>query len=190
MKRSVAALIGFVLAALALVAGPAWAASATAATPYCGIQWGSLEKGVTTGTVGPEVGTLTDLRAGRHACYDRLVLDVQGRSAGYTVRYVPELVQGGSGHVVHVDGGARLEIVADLLATDAGGNRLYDPADPGHAVDVSGFGTFRQVASLGNVEAREVVGLGVRARLPFRVFELDGPGSGSRLVVDVAHRWS
>lgn len=30
---------------------------------------------------------------------------------------------------------------------------------------------------------------GVRARLPFRVFVLDGPGSGSRLVVDVAHRW-
>ncbi len=31
--------------------------------------------------------------------------------------------------------------------------------------------------------------LGVRARLPFRTFVLPGPGSGSRLVVDVAHRW-
>jgi hypothetical protein len=29
----------------------------------------------------------------------------------------------------------------------------------------------------------------VRARLPFRVFVLRGPGSGSRLVIDVAHRW-
>jgi len=29
----------------------------------------------------------------------------------------------------------------------------------------------------------------VRARLPFRVLTLDGPGSGSRLVVDVAHYW-
>jgi hypothetical protein len=29
----------------------------------------------------------------------------------------------------------------------------------------------------------------VRARLPFRVFSLAGPGAGSRLVIDVAHRW-
>jgi hypothetical protein len=33
------------------------------------------------------------------------------------------------------------------------------------------------------------IGLGVRARLPFRVFALAGPGGGSRLVIDVAHRW-
>jgi hypothetical protein len=32
-------------------------------------------------------------------------------------------------------------------------------------------------------------GLGVRARLPFRAFVLAGPADGSRLVVDVAHRW-
>jgi len=25
--------------------------------------------------------------------------------------------------------------------------------------------------------------------LPFKVYTLDGPGSGSRLVVDVAHYW-
>ncbi|ADG76293.1 hypothetical protein Cfla_3416 [Cellulomonas flavigena DSM 20109] len=36
---------------------------------------------------------------------------------------------------------------------------------------------------------REQFGLGVRARLPFRAFVLAGPGSGSRLVVDVAHQW-
>jgi hypothetical protein len=29
----------------------------------------------------------------------------------------------------------------------------------------------------------------VRARLPFRVLTLDGPGAGTRLVIDVAHRW-
>ena len=33
------------------------------------------------------------------------------------------------------------------------------------------------------------IGLGVRARLPYRVFVLDGSGGGSRLVIDVAHRW-
>jgi hypothetical protein len=45
------------------------------------------------------------------------------------------------------------------------------------------------VASAGSFEGYTSLGLGVRARLPFQVFTLDGPGSGSRLVVDVAHFW-
>jgi hypothetical protein len=190
MKRSMAAVLGFVLAVLALVAGSAvLAGPATAAQPYCGIRWGSLEKSVTRDLT-LDTGPLVDIRAGRHACYDRLVLDLAGPDlGGYTVRYVREIVQDGSGHVVPVRGGARLEIVAGLMATDAHDNRPYAPANPLEAVDVSGFRTLRQVASLSNFEALEQVGLGVRARLPFRVFELDGPGHGSRLVIDVAHRW-
>ena len=39
------------------------------------------------------------------------------------------------------------------------------------------------------VRCQTTVGLGTHARLPFRVTVLQGPGSGSRLVVDVAHRW-
>jgi hypothetical protein len=65
----------------------------------------------------------------------------------------------------------------------------YSPADPARAVNVTGFRTLRQVAFLGTHEAQTQIGLGVRARLPFRVFLLAGPGNGSRLVVDVAHRW-
>ena len=45
------------------------------------------------------------------------------------------------------------------------------------------------MAFAGTFEAVTQIGLGVRARLPFRVFTLDGPGNGSRLVIDVAHRW-
>ena len=48
---------------------------------------------------------------------------------------------------------------------------------------------FRQVAWAGSFEGYSSLGLGVRARLPFRVFALDGPDAGSRLVVDVAHFW-
>jgi hypothetical protein len=57
---------------------------------------------------------------------------------------------------------------------------------------VSGFTTFRQVASAGSFEGVSSIGLGVRARLPFRVVTASGiPGSanGVRVVVDVAHRW-
>jgi hypothetical protein len=188
VKRSIGALIGLVLAALALVAGPAGAAPAPTATSYCGIRWGSLEKSVTR-PITPATGTLTGVRAGRHTCYDRLVLDVHGHSAGYVVRYVPQLLHEGSGAVVDVDGGARLQVVARLLQVDEHGAVLFAPADELHLADVTGFRTFRQVVSLGGFEGLEQVGLGVRARLPFRVFELDGPGSGSRIVLDVAHRW-
>jgi hypothetical protein len=56
-------------------------------------------------------------------------------------------------------------------------------------VDVSGFRTFRQAYWGGTFEGTTVVGLGVRARLPFRVFSLPGKGDRTRFVVDVAHRW-
>jgi hypothetical protein len=45
------------------------------------------------------------------------------------------------------------------------------------------------LASAGSFEGQTTIGLGVRARLPFRVFTLDGPGNGSRIVIDVAHHW-
>ncbi len=181
MKRSVAALLGIILAAtLALVAAPA-----SAAGPYCGIRWGSLVKVADPGSH----GTLQDLRSGRHACYDRLVLDVAGgRVAGYHVGYVDTLAKDGSGEVVPVRGGAKLQVVARVPAY-VDSRATYDPARDDEALDVAGYRTFRQVAWLGSFEAHSTVGLGVRARLPFRVFVLDGPGHGSRLVVDVAHRW-
>lgn len=56
-------------------------------------------------------------------------------------------------------------------------------------VDVTGDDTLRQVAVAGSFEGRTTFGVGVRARLPMWVFVLDGPGTGSRLVIDVAHRW-
>jgi hypothetical protein len=56
-------------------------------------------------------------------------------------------------------------------------------------VDVGGFRTIRQIAMVdAQVEAHEtLMALGVRARLPIRVLVI--PGSTSRVVVDVAHRW-
>ena len=63
------------------------------------------------------------------------------------------------------------------------------PGQPLRATNVAGYQTFRQVADAGSFEGQTTVGLGVRARLPFRAFILAGPGDGSRLVVDVAHRW-
>jgi hypothetical protein len=69
-------------------------------------------------------------------------------------------------------------------AYDDSGASTYTFADESELVDVSGYQTFRQVAWAGSFEGESTVGLGVRARLPFRVYTLPG-----RIVVDVAHRW-
>ncbi|HET7303785.1 MAG TPA: hypothetical protein VFJ12_04435 [Segeticoccus sp.] len=168
---------------VAVSSGAADAGPATlqgAAAPYCGIHWGSLARTSTRMTT----ARLTDVRAGRHGCFDRLVLDLSGhdRRSGYTVRYVTHVRADGSGQVVPVRGGARLSVTANAPTTHAWSN-------PREVVDVTGFRTFRQVAWAGSFEGHSTLGVGVRARLPFRVFTLDGPGTGTRLVLDVAHRW-
>jgi hypothetical protein len=134
-------------------------------------------------------GALTNVRGGRHDCYDRLVMDINGPRNGFRVEYVPQVTQDGSGAVVPLRGGAFLQIVLRNPAYNSAGNLTYNPANRKELVNVTGWQTFRQVADAGTFEGQTTIGLGVRARLPFRVFSLAGPGGGSRVVVDVAHRW-
>lgn len=173
-----------VLAALSMLfAGTVLTAPSAAAAPYCGQVWGSLDKGVP----GMSSGQLTGVRAAPHTCYDRLVLDVNAPLTAWSVRYVDQIIADGSGNVVPVAGGARLEVVARVginpYSTWFGrpGTNLVNTS--------SGFQTFKQVVSAGSFEGVTTVGLGVRARLPFRAFVLPGPGNGSRLVIDVGHYW-
>lgn len=160
-------------------------ATAAATRAYCGITWGSLTK-VHDST---RSASLVTVRAGRHACYDRLVLEFSGKVDGYKVGYVPAVRMDGSGKVVPVAGGARLQLTVGAAAYDAKGKLTYRFGNPARLVNVTGYRTFRQVAWAGSFEGYTSIGLGVRARLPFRVFTLDGPGTHTRLVIDVAHRW-
>ena len=155
--------------------------------PYCGITWGSLGK--TNGTSHTS-GTVDNVRAGRHTCFDRLVIDVDDVPASMTfdVRYVDSVRAEGSGKAIPLVGDADLQIVLRAPAYEAG-VPTYSPKNPSQLANVSGWSTFRQVAFAGSFEGQSTVGLGVRARLPFRAYVLDGPGGGARLVVDVAHRW-
>lgn len=181
-------------AAAALAVGLATAASPAGATvgrassvTTCAVSWGSLPRSATTATT--SVGALTNVRAGRHTCFDRLVLDVaNARGAGYDVRYVSAVYADGSGALVPLRGGAKLQVIARTPAYDAAGQATYRPARSAELVDVAGFSTFRQVAWAGSFEGQSTIGLGVRARLPFRAFTLVDEGR-TRLVIDVAHRW-
>ncbi|MFK5634416.1 MULTISPECIES: hypothetical protein [unclassified Ornithinimicrobium] len=173
----------------AAVGGTAGVAThAATTTSSCGLVWGSLAKGNGTAHT---TGTLTDVRAGRHSCFDRLVLDVHDvpGTLTYDVRYVDTVRGDGSGLAVPLAGGADLRVVLRAPAYDGRGRPTYAVADRDELVDVDGWSTFRQVAWAGSFEGQTTLGLGVRARLPFRVLVLDGPGDGARLVVDVAHRW-
>ncbi|GGK57052.1 AMIN-like domain-containing (lipo)protein [Ornithinimicrobium pekingense] len=169
------------------LAGPA-TTLATTARPYCGITWGSLAK---ANAVSHTTGTLSGVRSGRHDCFDRLVLDVAKvpRSLSYDVRYVTTVREDGSGRAVPLKGDADLRIVLRAPAYDDQGRATFTPRSRTNVVDVTGYSTFRQVAWAGSFEGQTTLGLGVRARLPMRVFVLDGPGDGARLVIDVAHRW-
>ena len=162
------------------------APAATAAT--CAVTWGSLAK-----TSAPmTTRQIRHARAGQHACYDRLVIDLNGYGAaatGYDVRYVEQVTKDGSGQLVPLRGGANLQIVVKAPAYDSSGELAWDFDNPNEAVDVTGFSTFRQVAYAGSFEGQTTIGLGVRARLPMRVFRLDGPLTGQRIVIDVAHTW-
>lgn len=175
------------LAALLVALGLGLAVPAAAPTTpsYCGLVWGSLAK--SNPVMSP--GQVVNVRSGRHQCFDRLVIDVNGRAPGYHVAYVPVVTQDGSGFPVWLRGGAFLQVVTRAPAYNQHGQATYWPANRWELVNTSGYQTFRQVAWAGSFEGQTTVGLGVRARLPFRVFTLDGPGAGSRVVVDVAHYW-
>src|SRR6478609_3569344 len=99
-----------------------------------------------------------------------------------------------SGSVVPLAGGAKIRIVVRAPSYDVDtGQITYDPNDLGRSpqqlTNVTGYRTFRQVAFAGSFERQTTFGLGVRAKLPMRAFVLSGPGTGQRLVVDVAHQW-
>lgn len=151
----------------------------------CAVVWGSLAK------VDRDMSTahLVNIRAGRHDCFDRIVFDIDGPAGGYAVRYRAQVTQIASGKPIALRGGAFLEVIVRVPAHDETGQSTYPRAGRRHLVNVTGFRTFRQAAWAGSQEGLTAIGLGVRARLPFRVFVLAGPGAGSRVVVDVAHHW-
>ena len=168
--------------ALALLA--ALTPAAQAAT--CATDWGSLRE---TSDNHPDA-VIVDARAGEHECFDRMVVELDGNAPGYEVRYVKKFVPSANGKVVELRGGATLEVVLlGARAHDDEGEATYAPKRRREMLPVRNFTTFRQAYWGGTFEGTTTIGLGVRARLPFRVLTLDGPGDHTRLVVDVAHTW-
>ena len=177
-------------AAAAPGAAASVAASTTAAPAAAGAAAASCGRAFTLGAKShrsTRSRPLVDVRAGRHACHDRLVLEFRGPVDGYSVRYVRQVFEDGSGRPVPLAGRARLQVTVVAPAYDAKGKPTFAPADRAHVVDVTGYAAFRQVAWAGSYEGYTTLGVGVRRALPFRVLVLPGPGAHTRVVVDVAH---
>ncbi|MHC0433278.1 AMIN-like domain-containing (lipo)protein [Streptomyces sp. O3] len=182
---AVAVLAAATLGTAAGTAGAAPAESPRAATT-CPTGWGSGAEG------GAAVGAdhLENVRTGQHPCYDRIVFDVPGGGdqLGYHVQYVDQFSADPSGEQIPVAGGAILDIRVGAWSYDLEAGTPTYPGQVGEplpGVDISGYSTFRDTRFGGTSEGQTQVGLGVRARLPFRVIQLN-----DRVVVDVAHSWT
>ncbi|MGY1707883.1 hypothetical protein ACI8AC_00035 [Geodermatophilus sp. SYSU D00758] len=177
-----------VVSAVLLALGTTTALAPAAAATTCPVlPWGSLPE--VAGDLAAE--PVADVRTGRHPCFDRVVFDIGGPGPhAWDVRYVDVVHQAGSGFPHPVPGGAVLSVRLGHPVHDrsAGGLLVFDePAGP--VADVGGHDTLRAVHLVGSFEGQTQFAVGVRARLPVRVFALDGPGAASRVVLDVAHRW-
>ncbi|MEX3105664.1 MULTISPECIES: hypothetical protein [unclassified Streptomyces] len=186
MRRTAAAVAALALAVTALGTAAATATAATGETvAACPTGWGSLDKAATSSTY----ASLTNIRTGQHDCYDRMVFDIPGGGTGigYNVRYVDALHQDGSGDLIPVSGGAILEV---RVSAPSYNYETGKPSYPGRArqplpgVDITGYSAFRDTRFASSFEGDTQIGLGLRARLPFRVQQL-----ADKIVVDVAHSW-
>jgi hypothetical protein len=132
------------------------------------------------------------VRAGRHACYDRVVFDVNGPyPVGFVARYVPVVTSDPRGEAVPVAGNAALEVVVRAPMRDAEGHQPLRPEpDIGDALvapeTLHGWDSLRAVTFAGSFEGQSTVAVGVGEERPFRVWVI-GDESYRHVILDIAH---
>lgn len=166
---------------MTLIASAFVSTSSAGAASCSSVNWGSQTKA--GGLM--HTPSMTTARIAKHQCYDQVVFEFAGKATGYRVNYTNEVYTQGKGEPFGhlVAGGA-------LINVD-----LRSPATAYHHNPVStigkaaGYNALRQVVYGGTFEGKTTVAIGVRARLPFRVTVVPGPGSHWRISIDIAHKW-
>lgn len=164
--RFLAALISSLLLA-AVVTPPATALPAWRTT---GSSW------TNPGAVHPLV---LDLRYARHSNFDRVVIDIQGRIPGWTVRYASTHHYDGSGALVPIRAGADL-VLFPAYAHRPNGTSCYN----GPKLVRPGFPALKAIAFTGDYEGYVSFAFGLDGRNPYRIFRLHDP---QRIVLDFRH---
>lgn len=125
---------------------------------------------------------LVGIRVGAHDGYDRIVLDFQGSNPQYDAKYVPQLLQDGSGRPVDVAGNAFLQITMQgAAAHDEHGHPTYTGA---HILDTPSLKEVKAVALTGDFESVLTVGLGIAKKDNYSISTLSTP---TRLIIDVRY---
>jgi hypothetical protein len=190
--KSVVLALAVVVAGLVSGATAAGAARTTgttvtaAATPYCGITWGSTDRAA--GSLSP--APLIAVRTGQQDCYDRVVFEFDGAVSGYSVSYGETYTEGeGVGLSPYTAGSALLAVSLRAPAYGESHSSTFQHRTGDHVANALRYRTLRDVVFGGSFEGYTTFAVGIRAQLPFRVLVLSGPGTHSRIVVDVAHQW-
>ena len=125
---------------------------------------------------------VTNVRVGRHddQRFDRVVFDLSAAGRpGWIVKYTGNPVRDGSGEPIEVPGDAELEVILQGIDWTNAAVTEYD----GHPIDQH-WRALRSVRWDGSFEGQTHAFIGLTARLPFRVGNLNGP---ERVYVDIAH---
>jgi hypothetical protein len=131
----------------------------------------------------PVIPTLTNIRTGLNAGFDRVVLDLgSGPAPTVSHQLVDELTADPSGEIVWLTGEYFINVAAfPAAAHDAAGNPTYTGPQKFRTRNLQNV---MAVAVTGDFEASLTIGLGVRSRTAVNVFTLTAP---NRVVIDVAH---
>jgi hypothetical protein len=221
MRRiNIALLLGIAACTTALVTAcdtgataggsPAPATTRSETPPARGTPAASDATGDPTATCGQTDGWSTDqksadpmstdalylVRAGRHDCYDRVVLDVNGSAdVGYQVGYVPQVTADGSGKPIPVEGDAALQVVvrAPAQGSDDSGHQpgriLAKTGDYLYTADqLADWDSLRAVRFAGSFEGQSTLAFGVREKLPFQAStQYDETDHVRHVIIDIAH---
>src|SRR4051812_47014547 len=139
-------------------------------------------------------------RVGQHACYDRVVFDINGpqhddppEPVGFVARYVSVAKADGSGESVPVPGHAVLEVTirAPMYGNDNQGHQPWQQAPRvGQSLvapaRIAGWSSLTAVTFAGSFEGQTALAVGVRDVRPFRVWVSSEQGY-RHVVLDIAH---
>ncbi|MFI6391880.1 hypothetical protein [Nonomuraea sp. NPDC050540] len=189
--RSLAALLCLAVlcgCGTARTGGTTATASPPTRAPTTGAPPASPREPAPTGTAeidvertGGEAVIVYGVRYATHPNFDRVVVDFKGEMPGYTVTWVDELVEDGSGKPIDVEGGAYLQVT--LTPADAH-TAKGKPTWTGGPIFQADLGNVSSVVKTGDFEGRVGVGIVLDRRAAFDVTEQRRP---NRVVIDVAH---
>lgn len=129
--------------------------------------------------------TITDVRVGTHADYDRVVFEfADGIPEASLERATPPFTHDASGAPIEVSGSSFLRLIlrGGTKQTDSGTSSYTGPLD----FD-PGYPTLVDLVEGGDFEAQSTWYLGLTHEACVRVMALVGEGGSPRLVIDVQH---